>query len=62
MAGLKVTDLDTLDGNRFSLEDGGWLLIRLSGTEPIVRIYAETIHQDKVAPLLQAGAELLNLC
>lgn len=62
LAGLRVTGLDTLDGYRFTLEDGGWLLIRLSGTEPIVRIYTETMHQDKVAPLLEAGAELVLAC
>ena len=61
-AGLRVTELDTLDGHRFTLEDGGWLLIRLSGTEPIVRIYTETMHEDKVAPLLAAGAGLVGTC
>ena len=62
LAGLRVTELDTLDGYRFTLEDGGWLLIRLSGTEPIVRIYTETMHEDKVAPLLAAGAGLVGTC
>jgi len=62
LAGLRVTELDTLDGYRFTLEDGGWLLIRLSGTEPIVRIYTETMHEDKVAPLLEAGAGLVGRC
>jgi alpha-D-glucose phosphate-specific phosphoglucomutase len=62
LAGVRVTGLDTMDGYRFTFVDGGWLLIRMSGTEPIVRIYTETTREDKVAPLLEAGAELLQLC
>jgi len=62
MGGLRVIGLDTLDGHRFMLEDGGWLLVRLSGTEPVVRVYTETTHEDRVASLLEAGAELLSLC
>jgi phosphomannomutase len=55
IAGLKVTDFITVDGYQFILEDGGWLLIRFSGTEPIIRVYCETTHQDKVADILNAG-------
>jgi phosphomannomutase len=36
-----VTGLVTVDGFRFDLEDGGWLIIRFSGTEPLLRIYCE---------------------
>jgi phosphomannomutase len=39
IAGLKVTTCDRTDGLRFLLEDGAWALIRLSGTEPLMRIY-----------------------
>jgi alpha-D-glucose phosphate-specific phosphoglucomutase len=52
---LKVLDLVTLDGYQFLLEDGGWLLIRFSGTEPILRVYCETRHKDKVNKILQDG-------
>src|SRR5512143_2723658 len=48
LGGLAVTGLDTTDGYKFSLEDGGWMLIRFSGTEPIIRVYTETTHRDKV--------------
>jgi len=41
IAGMPVTAIDTLDGFRFRLGEHGWLLFRLSGTEPLVRIYAE---------------------
>jgi alpha-D-glucose phosphate-specific phosphoglucomutase len=61
-AGLKVTDLNTTDGYKFSLEDGGWLLMRFSGTEPgLLRIYCETTHKDKVRALLEEGMRLAGL-
>jgi alpha-D-glucose phosphate-specific phosphoglucomutase len=56
--GVKVLKKDPLDGFRFILEDGGWLLIRFSGTEPVLRIYAETSSPQKVQRLLELGAEL----
>ncbi len=61
LAGLRVTDIVTLDGYKYLLEDGGWLLIRFSGTEPIIRVYCETTDADKVRPLLKAGLELAGL-
>src|SRR5689334_3863696 len=48
IGGLRVTDKDMTDGFKFNLEDGGWLLVRLSGTEPIVRVYTETTREDRV--------------
>jgi alpha-D-glucose phosphate-specific phosphoglucomutase len=61
IAGLKVIDLITVDGFKFTLEDGGWMLIRFSGTEPILRVYCETTHQDKVANILQDGLKIAGL-
>lgn len=61
LAGLRVTNLNTLDGYRFDLADGGWLMIRFSGTEPLLRIYCETMHGDKVVELLAAGRELAGV-
>ncbi len=61
LAGLRVTGRDTLDGVRYDLENGGWLLIRLSGTEPLMRIYTEVPEPDMVPRLLQAGKELAGL-
>jgi phosphomannomutase len=56
-----VTDIITVDGFKYVLEDGGWLLIRFSGTEPILRVYCETTHQDKVGAILEAGMCLAGL-
>jgi phosphomannomutase len=61
LGGLKVTELVTLDGFQFRLEDGGWLLIRFSGTEPIMRVYCETTHGDKVQAILQDGLRVAGL-
>ncbi len=61
IGGLKVTGLNSLDGYKFMLEDGGWLLIRFSGTEPIMRVYCETTHKDKVAAILKDGQKIAGL-
>jgi alpha-D-glucose phosphate-specific phosphoglucomutase len=61
LGGLKVTELVTVDGFQFKLEDGGWLLIRFSGTEPIMRIYCETTHKDKVKAILDDGLKVAGI-
>ena len=61
LGGLKVTELVTTDGFQFRLEDGGWLLIRFSGTEPIMRVYCETTHKDKVKAILQDGLKVAGI-
>jgi len=60
LAGLRVVRKDTTDGYKFILEDGGWLLIRMSGTEPLMRVYCETGREALVQPLLDAGVKLAN--
>ncbi len=61
IAGLKVLDKVTVDGNQFVMEDGGWLLIRFSGTEPIIRVYCETTHEDKVQAIIEQGMAIAGL-
>ena len=61
IGGLKVTELVTVDGYQFRLEDGGWLLIRFSGTEPIIRVYCETMHSEKVKAILQEGLRIAGI-
>jgi phosphomannomutase len=61
IGGLKVTDIVTIDGHQFIMEDGGWLLVRFSGTEPIIRVYCETTHGDRVADILADGMRIAGL-
>jgi phosphomannomutase len=61
IGGLSVTGLDTTDGFKFGLADGGWLLIRFSGTEPIIRVYCETTKESCVQPILQDGLRIAGL-
>ncbi len=61
LGGLKVTELVTVDGFQFRLEDGGWMLIRFSGTEPILRVYCETRHGDKVKAILEDGLRVAGI-
>jgi phosphomannomutase len=61
LAGLRVVERVTTDGFKYVLEDGGWLLVRFSGTEPIIRVYCETTHGDKVQALLDGGVRLVDM-
>ena len=61
LGGLRVLGLDTTDGFKFRLEDGGFLLIRFSGTEPIMRVYTETTYKEKVKEILEDGLRLAGL-
>ncbi|MBI4746006.1 MAG: phosphoglucomutase/phosphomannomutase family protein [Deltaproteobacteria bacterium] len=54
-AGLKVDKVVTIDGTKLILSDGSWVLIRPSGTEPVVRFYAESFSQEGLEKLTEAG-------
>ena len=58
IAGIAVESRDTLDGFRFTLEGGWWLLLRFSGTEPLLRIYAEMPSMEEVQQALLDGQEI----
>ena len=58
---IKVNQLSTIDGYKYLLTDDSWLLIRFSGTEPLLRIYAESSTPQKVNELLQAGKKLAGV-
>lgn len=56
--GEPVEKVDTLDGIKFYMADQSWLLIRPSGTEPVLRIYAEARSTQAVTALLEAGSAM----
>jgi len=58
---VKVVKRDTTDGFRFILADNTWLLIRFSGTEPVLRVYVESDSPARVEKLLQFGKELAGV-
>jgi phosphomannomutase len=55
IGGIKVSDLLTVDGVKYIMGDDSWLLIRPSGTEPVLRVYAEGRSKDMVKDLLAYG-------
>ena len=55
IAGFEVAAHNFSDGFKYIFQDGSWLLIRPSGTEPVLRLYSEAGDPDKVALLLQAA-------
>ncbi|MFC1568366.1 phosphoglucomutase/phosphomannomutase family protein, partial [Candidatus Margulisiibacteriota bacterium] len=59
LAGVKVKNVNKLDGVKLVLTDGSWVLARPSGTEPIVRIYAESDKKEKLEVILEAVKNLL---
>lgn len=59
-AGTEVTQVNKLDGCKLLLSDGGWYLVRPSGTEPIIRCYGEANTTDRLEEIMQAGQELLK--
>lgn len=55
ISGIRVARHDHSDGTRIMLQDGSWLIFRLSGTEPILRIYSESSSERRVNNLLNFG-------
>lgn len=61
IAGLSVTTTNFSDGFKFLFADGSWLLVRPSGTEPVLRLYSEASSDAVVDRLLCAGRELAGI-
>ncbi|MFC1954281.1 phosphoglucomutase/phosphomannomutase family protein [Chloroflexota bacterium] len=59
--GVEVIKFDTSDGYRFIMADTTWLLIRFSGTEPLLRIYAESDSPERVKKLIGIGKDLAGI-
>jgi alpha-D-glucose phosphate-specific phosphoglucomutase len=58
IAGVAIRQVDTLDGVKYRLDDDSWLLIRPSGTEPLLRVYAEAPTDERVKALLGYGEQV----
>lgn len=58
LLGKPIEEVKDYDGIKFILKDKAWLLIRQSGTEPILRIYAESASNKEVMTLLNTGKRL----
>jgi phosphoglucomutase len=57
--GLKVKDVNTTDGVKLIFNEQTWLLFRLSGTEPVARMYAEACSPKDLKHLLDAGKKFV---
>jgi phosphomannomutase len=60
IGGEHLKDIETLDGVKYLLEDDSWLLIRPSGTEPVLRVYAEGRSEMMVSALLDFGQQVAS--
>jgi phosphoglucomutase len=57
LLGRKVVSLDRTDGAKFVFEDGSWMLLRLSGTEPLLRLYVEAESAASTKKLVQEASD-----
>jgi phosphomannomutase len=58
---FSVIESDVLDGHKYYFENDNWLLIRTSGTEPVLRIYAQGKDIHEVDKILSAARMVLNV-
>src|SRR6267378_2314082 len=61
VAGVRVQRVRSDDGFKFYLEDGSWVLLRASGTEPLIRIYSEAADSDAVEARLRALEDIVGI-
>ena len=61
IANLTVREVDDRDGFKYFLEDGSWCLVRFSGTEPLIRLYAESNTSNQVESLIQDCRSILGI-
>ncbi len=61
VGGRKVREAITIDGLKLVFEDDSWLLLRPSGTEPLIRVYAEAPAEEELDEILEGGKNLLGV-
>lgn len=59
IGGYRVVEVNRMDGVKYLFDDGSWLLLRMSGTEPVVRCYAETQTRKDLEVLLETGSKFV---
>jgi alpha-D-glucose phosphate-specific phosphoglucomutase len=59
-AGADVKLVSKVDGTKIVFDNDSWILLRPSGTEPVVRVYAEASSRERVKELLEAGTRIVN--
>ncbi len=59
IGGRKIEKINRMDGVKFLFADGSWMLMRPSGTEPLVRIYAESENKKDLEELIEQGRNYL---
>jgi phosphomannomutase len=60
IGGEKINHILTIDGVKYIMADDSWLLIRPSGTEPVLRVYAEGRSPEMVKALLGYGEQVAS--
>lgn len=59
IGGRRVVEVNRMDGVKYIFDDGSWMLLRMSGTEPVVRCYAETHSKKDLEVLLETGSQFV---
>jgi len=60
VAGMAVVDCLDVDGYKFRMDDNTWLLIRFSGTEPVLRLYCQATTMPEVRKVLEWARDWAN--
>jgi alpha-D-glucose phosphate-specific phosphoglucomutase len=60
LGGIPIRQIKTIDGVKFFMKDDSWLLIRPSGTEPKVRVYAEASSPSQLERLMEEGVQMVG--
>jgi len=59
IGGRRVAEVNRMDGVKYIFDDGSWILLRMSGTEPVVRCYAETNTKKDLEVLIETGSKFV---
>lgn len=59
IGGRRVAEVNRMDGVKYIFDDGAWILLRMSGTEPLVRCYAETSTKNDLEVLIETGSKFV---